>query len=168
MSLTDDYLATAITRGPKPSAIRAAMGPQLDATAYMGRCLSRPVFLEATEYHQLARDLDLLHSALTRIPERLFGGDLAAFALEECRGLRPTRRGELTSRPTPRRTLSPDCPPSQRPRRQHPPANPDGPVTCKSPRRRMPPWPRPPRISRPSQSGPAEHPTLTTLRWVRL
>jgi len=81
MSLTDDYLAAAITRGPKRSAIRAAMAPQLDATAYMGRCLSRPAFLEATEYHRLARDLDLLHSALTRIPERLFGGDLAAFAL---------------------------------------------------------------------------------------
>ncbi|WP_433161685.1 hypothetical protein [Kribbella sp. CA-247076] len=81
MSLTDDYLAAATTRGPKPSAIRAAVAPQLDATGYMGRCLSRPAFLEAEEYHQLAGDLDLLHSALTRIPERLFGGDLGAFAL---------------------------------------------------------------------------------------
>jgi hypothetical protein len=41
MSLTDDYLAAAITRAPLPSAIRAAVDPKLDATTYLGRCLSR-------------------------------------------------------------------------------------------------------------------------------
>jgi hypothetical protein len=79
MSLTDDYLAATI-RGPKPSAIRAAVEPTLELTGYFGRCLSRPAFLETAEYNQLASDLDLLHSALTGIPERLFGGDLGAFA----------------------------------------------------------------------------------------
>ncbi|ADB34727.1 hypothetical protein Kfla_5722 [Kribbella flavida DSM 17836] len=80
MSLTDDYLAAAADRGPKASAILAAAAPELDATTYFGRCLSRPVFLEADVYRQLAADLDLLHSALTRLPERVFGGDLAEFA----------------------------------------------------------------------------------------
>ena len=80
MSLTDDYLAAASTRGPKPSAIRAAVDPQLDATTFLGRCLNRPVFLEAAEYGRLTSDLDLLHSALIRLPERVFDGDLAAFA----------------------------------------------------------------------------------------
>ena len=80
MSLTDDYLAAAITRAPKPSAIRAAVDPKLDATTYLGRCLTRPAFLDAGEYNQLKQDLDLLHSALTRLPERVFDGDLAAYA----------------------------------------------------------------------------------------
>lgn len=81
MSLTDDYLVAARSRGPKPSAIRAAVTPQLDATMYQGRCLTRPAFLEAAEYEQLKHDLDLLHSALTSLPERVFDGDMAAFAL---------------------------------------------------------------------------------------
>jgi hypothetical protein len=80
MSLTDDYLAAAADRGPQAGAILSAAAPRLDATAYMGRCLSRPAFLEASAYRQLAADLDLLHSALTRLPERVFGGDLAEFA----------------------------------------------------------------------------------------
>ncbi|MFI6833176.1 hypothetical protein ACIBG5_39095 [Kribbella sp. NPDC050241] len=80
MSLTDDYLAAAITRGPTPSAIRAAVDPKLDATTFLGRSLSRPAFLDAAEYGRLTTDLDLLHSALTRLPERVFNGDLGAFA----------------------------------------------------------------------------------------
>ncbi|TCC56484.1 hypothetical protein E0H73_32930 [Kribbella pittospori] len=80
MSLTDDYLAAAINRGPTPSAIRAAVDPKLDATTFLGRSLSRPAFLDAAEYSRLTTDLDLLHSALTRLPERVFNGDLGAFA----------------------------------------------------------------------------------------
>jgi hypothetical protein len=80
MSLTDDYLRAAADRGPKASAVLAAAAPELDATTYLGRCLSRPTFLEAEPYRQLVADLDLLHSALTRLPERVFGGDLAEFA----------------------------------------------------------------------------------------
>jgi hypothetical protein len=80
MSLTDEYLAAAATRGPKATAILEAAAPKLDATTFLGRCLSRPAFLGAAEYRQLKADLDLLHSALTRLPERVFGGDLAEFA----------------------------------------------------------------------------------------
>jgi hypothetical protein len=80
MSLTDEYLAAAATRGPKAGAILEAAAPKLDATTFLGRCLSRPAFLGAAEYRQLKADLDLLHSALTRLPERVFGGDLAQFA----------------------------------------------------------------------------------------
>lgn len=80
MSLTDDYLAAAAQRGPQASAILSAAAPKLDATTFLGRCLSRPAFLEADAYRQLKADLDLLHSALTRLPERVFNGDLAAFA----------------------------------------------------------------------------------------
>lgn len=80
MTLTDDYLAAAAQHGPKAGDILAAAAPKLDATTYLGRCLSRPAFLGAAEYRLLKADLDLLHSALTRLPERVFGGDLAAFA----------------------------------------------------------------------------------------
>lgn len=80
MSLTDDYLAAASDRGPQAGAILSAAAPKLDATTYLGRCLSRPTFLGAAEYRQLKADLDLLHSALTRLPERVFNGDLAKLA----------------------------------------------------------------------------------------
>jgi hypothetical protein len=80
MSLTDAYLNAARSRGPKPSKIRAAVAPKLDATTFLGRCLSRPAFLDAAGYDRLTKDLDLLHTALTRLPERVFDGDLAGLA----------------------------------------------------------------------------------------
>jgi hypothetical protein len=52
----------------------------LSMTTYAGRCLNRPVFLGQDERAQLDRDLTNLHAALSAIPERLFGGDLGAFA----------------------------------------------------------------------------------------
>jgi hypothetical protein len=45
-----------------------------------GRYLSRPIFLEAREVSGLTRHLSLVRSALTTLPDRLFGGDLRAFA----------------------------------------------------------------------------------------
>jgi len=45
-----------------------------------GRYLSRPMFLEAEELGGLERDLSLVWSAFSTMPQRLFGGDLAAFA----------------------------------------------------------------------------------------
>ncbi|TWD79020.1 hypothetical protein FB561_0070 [Kribbella amoyensis] len=94
MSLTDDYLAAAAERGPKAGAILSAAAPKLDATTYLGRCLSRPTFLEAETYRRLSADLDLLYSALTRLPERLFGGDLAEFARTV--GMTETQVGAIT------------------------------------------------------------------------
>src|SRR3984893_5908236 len=47
---------------------------------YHGRYLSRPLFLGHRECEQLYADLANLRSALVSLPNRLYGGDLAAFA----------------------------------------------------------------------------------------
>ncbi len=47
---------------------------------YHGRYLSRPLFLGHREREQLQADLTNLRSALISLPNRLYGGDLAAFA----------------------------------------------------------------------------------------
>jgi hypothetical protein len=52
----------------------------LTASRFGGRYLSRPLFFEAEELSGLERDLSLVWSALSTIPERLFDGSLAAFA----------------------------------------------------------------------------------------
>lgn len=44
------------------------------------RFLSRPLFLGAAERAQLHADLENLRAALVSLPDRLFGGDLGAFA----------------------------------------------------------------------------------------
>lgn len=49
-------------------------------TLRQGRYLSRPVFLGRAERDQLHADVANLRDALTSLPGRLFGGDLAAFA----------------------------------------------------------------------------------------
>lgn len=79
MSLTEEYLAAAAARGQRASEVVAGAVPRAVDTNYLGRSLSRPAFLERDECRRIADDLDLLHSALTRLPERAFGGDLAAF-----------------------------------------------------------------------------------------
>jgi hypothetical protein len=47
---------------------------------YSGKFLTRPLFLGLQEWQQLQADLANLRSALVSLPDRLFGGDLAAFA----------------------------------------------------------------------------------------
>lgn len=47
---------------------------------YGGRYLSRPLLLGHDECHQLYTDLATLRSALVSLPDRMFGGDLGAFA----------------------------------------------------------------------------------------
>jgi len=47
---------------------------------YQGRYLSRPVFIGHGERARLHADLENLRGALISLPDRLFGGDLAAFA----------------------------------------------------------------------------------------
>jgi hypothetical protein len=49
-------------------------------TSYAGECMTRPVFLDHAQYTGLSTDMTQLHAALTSLPDRLFGGDLAAFA----------------------------------------------------------------------------------------
>jgi hypothetical protein len=80
MTLTDDYLAAAADRGPKPAELHAAVTDAVAATSYWGNSLSRPVFLEREPLAELSTDLEVLFAAITSLPERLYGGDLAAFA----------------------------------------------------------------------------------------
>ncbi|MFB6437639.1 hypothetical protein ACFCVY_12795 [Streptomyces sp. NPDC056411] len=47
---------------------------------YQDALLTRPLFLEADEHQQLVGDLEVLQASLTSLPDRLFGGDLTAFA----------------------------------------------------------------------------------------
>ncbi|MDX3001890.1 hypothetical protein PWY87_09440 [Kribbella solani] len=46
---------------------------------YGGRFLSRPLFLGAEETEQLARDMLTMRAALVSLPDKLYGGDFAAF-----------------------------------------------------------------------------------------
>ena len=81
-ALTSRYLDELARRGvpadePLDTALRHA---DMEATLYRGRCLRRPAFLEHAEWTRVTRDLTLMHDALISLPDRLFGGDLAAFA----------------------------------------------------------------------------------------
>jgi hypothetical protein len=80
--LTELYLKEAAARGAAPDDLREVANRQLDfaATSFRGRCLTRPVFLEHAEHAQLAADLENLFTALTALPDRLFGGDFGAFS----------------------------------------------------------------------------------------
>lgn len=80
--LTTDYLAEVARQGIDPDALRvhAERTVDLTNTVYQGRCLTRPAFLSASERVALEQDLSRLHGAMEALPERLFGGDLAAFA----------------------------------------------------------------------------------------
>jgi hypothetical protein len=80
MTLTADYLAGVAERGPLASEIKSKALLSVTDTMYFGRCLSRPAFLAGPDLQQLSADLEVLHSALAAIPDRSFGGDLAAFA----------------------------------------------------------------------------------------
>ncbi|HKA70031.1 MAG TPA: hypothetical protein VKG85_13040 [Actinomycetes bacterium] len=82
-ALTEKYFEAAAGYHLGPNdLIEAALQPEvrLAPTTFLGRCLSRPVFLEYADREQLSADLENLHAALTGLPGRLFGGDLAAFA----------------------------------------------------------------------------------------
>jgi hypothetical protein len=80
MTLTDAYLTAAADRGPTPAGLRAAVTGAVTGSIYDGDSLSRPVFLEREPYTELIGDLEVLFAAITALPERLFGGDLVAFA----------------------------------------------------------------------------------------
>jgi hypothetical protein len=81
-SLTSRYLAEVAARGMPPSRLVEVAREQFDlaATSYEGTCLTRPVFLEHAEFAVLRDDLLALHAALACLPDRLFGGDVPAFA----------------------------------------------------------------------------------------
>ena len=81
VSLTDEYLTILAKGGAKASEL---VGGQVDSallnTFYAGKYLSRPLFLGHEEQRLLHADLENLLTALSSLPDRLFGGDFAAFA----------------------------------------------------------------------------------------
>lgn len=106
-ALTSRYLAEVAGRGDRAARLVQLAREKFDlaATSYDGDCLTRPVFLEYAEFSVLRDDLIALHAALTSLPARLFGGDVAAFAravgmtgaqvtaIERAGGGPPTRLG---------------------------------------------------------------------------
>ena len=80
--ITAAYLAELDRRGVGWDEVwRAAQAAvDLGPTSYYGRCLTRPGFLGRADRDGLERDLGHLHDALTALPDRLYGGDLGAFA----------------------------------------------------------------------------------------
>ncbi|MFL6136854.1 MAG: hypothetical protein ACJ74O_03530 [Frankiaceae bacterium] len=81
-AITAAYLAELQRRGVGWDEVwqAAQAAANLGPTTYYGRCLTRPTFLGRAEQDQLARDLGHVHDALSALPERLYAGDLGAFA----------------------------------------------------------------------------------------
>jgi hypothetical protein len=81
-AITAAYLAELDRRGVGWDEVwRAGQAAgDLGPTTYYGRCLTRPAFLDRAERDQLERDLGRVRDALSALPERLFGGDMGAFA----------------------------------------------------------------------------------------
>jgi hypothetical protein len=81
-ALTESYVRESAHLASLPAELLALARTEVDlaATMYEGSCLGRPVLLAADELAELTGDLLNLHAALTGLPDRLFGGDLAAFA----------------------------------------------------------------------------------------
>ncbi|HET6210137.1 MAG TPA: hypothetical protein VFD94_07135 [Jatrophihabitans sp.] len=79
-ALTEAYLEGFAASGLAASKILDAVRPSTVDTSYTGRSLSRPVFLSYQQIEQLGTDLEQLHAALTGLPQRVFGGNLIAFA----------------------------------------------------------------------------------------
>ncbi|WP_199573486.1 ATP-grasp domain-containing protein [Streptomyces murinus] len=94
-TLTSRFLNSALGRtpvwpqSPDPERLR------LVQDGFENRFLSRPVFLEADEVEQLERDLNGIVTLLFSLPERLFDGDLHAFA--SAVGLRPEQASLVLS-----------------------------------------------------------------------
>src|SRR4051794_35894858 len=81
-AITAAYLAELDRRGVGWDEVwkAAQAATDLGPTTYYGRCLTRPAFLDRADQDQLERDLGHVNDALGALPERLFGGDMAAFA----------------------------------------------------------------------------------------
>ncbi|MEO7261906.1 MAG: hypothetical protein ABI047_11735 [Jatrophihabitantaceae bacterium] len=79
--LTEKYLAAFEASGIKASEFHAAIQPVTVGTHFDGRCLTRPGLLQREQVQRLEADLETLFRCVTGLPDRLFGGDLGAFAL---------------------------------------------------------------------------------------
>jgi hypothetical protein len=78
--LTNAYLSAHAQAGPRASEVAGTVQNSVDATTFLARALSRPVFLGEDEHRELLNDLSTIHDAIVALPHRLFGGDLARFA----------------------------------------------------------------------------------------
>ncbi len=81
VSLTQEYLDEVARSGAKAGELTGRQ-PESDLlnTFYAGKYLSRPLFIGHAERVRLHADLENLRTALAGLPDRLFGGDFAAFA----------------------------------------------------------------------------------------
>lgn len=60
--------------------LRDEVRSSISDTIFNGRTMSRPGFLERAEVAQLSTDLETLYRLVTSLPDKLYGGDLGAFA----------------------------------------------------------------------------------------
>jgi hypothetical protein len=60
--------------------LRERVLTEMAGTWWGGGTLTRPVFLERSEWQQLGEDMETVVRLVTSLPDKLFGGDLAAFA----------------------------------------------------------------------------------------
>ena len=80
-ALTALYLDEIRRRGAKASDLLGSLpASELLNTIYHRRYLPRPLFIGQAEREQLHADLAMIHAAMVSLPDRLFGGDLKAFA----------------------------------------------------------------------------------------
>jgi len=79
-SLTEAYLNGLAVEADRASGVLATAHQSTVASSFGARSLSRPTFLGRDEHAQLFADLERLHTAITSLPDRLFGGDLEALA----------------------------------------------------------------------------------------
>ncbi|MGI8665029.1 MAG: hypothetical protein ACR2N4_03205 [Jatrophihabitans sp.] len=79
--LTQRYLdAWAAQQDLTVETLRSQVVSSIADTIFNGRTMSRPGFLEKAEVDQLSTDLETLYRLVTGLPDKLYGGDLAAFA----------------------------------------------------------------------------------------
>ncbi|MER7847746.1 hypothetical protein ABTZ03_27820 [Kitasatospora sp. NPDC096077] len=80
-TLTERYLAElSESTATATELLGRAQHDALLGIDFENRFLARPLFLGHQEHEQLMADLDTLHAALFSLPDRLFDGDLGAFA----------------------------------------------------------------------------------------
>jgi hypothetical protein len=79
--LTEQYLTEFAASGLTAGQFHAAIQPATVDTHFDGRCLTRAGFLQREQVQRVGADLETLYRCLTSLPDRLFAGDLGAFAL---------------------------------------------------------------------------------------
>jgi hypothetical protein len=79
--LTERYLSEVRKRGAGASALLGQVPEsELLNSIYLGRYLSRPLFIGSAERDRLYADIENVRAALVSLPDRLYDGDLTAYA----------------------------------------------------------------------------------------